>query len=61
VISRLERLLVKKGERVDEHDDIGIMGETAMLLSDGMYLEIRHKNETLDPLVWLDTRQLRQP
>jgi hypothetical protein len=29
------------------------MGDTATLFDEGLYFEIRHERESLDPLVWL--------
>jgi septal ring factor EnvC (AmiA/AmiB activator) len=56
--SRIERILVKKGQKVTEQTDIAIMGDTATLMNEGLYFEIRHDDETLDPLDWLDNTQL---
>ena len=60
IISRMERLLVKKGQRVDRNTEIGIMGETATLLTPGLYFELRKDTDHLDPLEWLDTARLKQ-
>lgn len=59
ITSRLERLLVDKGERVDADTDIGIMGDTATLLTPGLYFELRQETTHLDPLLWLDTARLQ--
>ncbi len=61
VSSRIERLLVKKGDKIDELSEIGLMGDTATLMSEGLYFEIRHGSENLDPLLWLDTSKLVLP
>jgi septal ring factor EnvC (AmiA/AmiB activator) len=37
------------------------MGETATLMEEGLYFEIRHDTETLDPLLWLDKNKLSVP
>jgi septal ring factor EnvC (AmiA/AmiB activator) len=58
ITSRVERLLVKKDVKVNEKTEIGIMGDTATLMSEGLYFEIRHGSENLDPLLWLDTSGL---
>jgi len=58
ITSRMERLLVKKGQRVDRGTEIGIMGETATLLIPGLYFELRKDTDHLDPLDWLDTASL---
>lgn len=58
IYSRVERLLAKRAQKVDEHSDLGIMGDTATLMSEGMYFEIRQDSKTLDPLLWLDKSKL---
>ena len=59
ITSRMERLLVKKGQRVDTKTDIGIMGDTATLLTPGLYFELRKDTAQMDPLKWLDTASLK--
>lgn len=59
ITSRMERLLVKKEQRVDKQTEIGIMGETATLLTPGLYFELRKDTDHLDPLEWLDTARLK--
>jgi septal ring factor EnvC (AmiA/AmiB activator) len=59
ITSRMEHLLVKKGDRVDAATDIGIMGDTATLLTPGLYFELRQGTTNLDPLEWLDTSRLQ--
>lgn len=59
ITSRMERLLVNKGQRVDRQTEIGIMGETATLLTPGLYFELRKDTDHLDPLKWLDTAGLK--
>ncbi len=56
VISRVERLLKKKGAKVQQGDIIAVMGDTAMLVEDGIQLEIRHGAKNLDPLSWIDKK-----
>jgi septal ring factor EnvC (AmiA/AmiB activator) len=34
------------------------MGDTATLMNEGLYFEIRLGSKNLDPLEWLDTSQL---
>ena len=58
VTSRIEKLLVEKGQRVKKDQAIGIMGNTATLFDDGIYFEIRHNNQPLDPLLWLNPNRL---
>ena len=59
ITSRMERLLVDKGQRVDRNTDIGIMGDTATLLTPGLYFELRKDTDHLDPLQWLDVARLQ--
>lgn len=61
VISRAETLLKKEGDIVMTGEDIAVMGETATLVEEGLYLEIRHDTETLDPLLWLDKNKISSP
>lgn len=58
ITSRIERLLVRKGTKVKRNDIIGIMGSTATILDDGLYFEIRLKDEPLDPIAWLNNDRL---
>ena len=61
IISRAENLLKKEGDAVTAGEDIAVMGETATLMEEGLYFEIRHNTETLDPLLWLDKNKLSVP
>ncbi len=61
VVSRVEKILKEEGEAVRAGEDIGIMGETATLMDEGLYFEIRHATETEDPLLWLDKNKLSLP
>jgi murein hydrolase activator len=58
IVSRVEKLLKNKGDSITSGDVIGIMGETATLIEDGLYFEIRHESESLDPLQWLDKEKI---
>lgn len=58
IISRVETLLKRKGDKVAEGDIIAIMGDTATLMNNGLYLEIRHGSKSLNPLDWLDKNML---
>jgi septal ring factor EnvC (AmiA/AmiB activator) len=61
VVSRIETLLKKEGDAVKTGEEIGIMGETATLIEEGLYVEIRHGDESEDPLLWLDKNKLSLP
>lgn len=58
IISRLEKILKMKGEKVSQGDIIGLTGDTATLMDEGIYLEIRHGSTPLDPLEWIDKKGL---
>ncbi len=58
VTSRIEKILVEKGQKVKQEETIGIMGDTATLFEEGLYFEIRHARESLDPLLWLNPNRL---
>ncbi len=53
VSSRLDTILVKKGDRIKQGKKIGITGGMATLFERGLYFEIRHESKPLDPLKWL--------
>jgi len=61
VVSRVEKLLKEEGATVMAGEEIGVMGETATLVEEGLYFEIRHASETEDPLRWLDKNKLSLP
>lgn len=58
VTSRIEKILVSKGDTVNSMDKIGVMGDTAALFDDGLYFEIRFENKAVDPLLWLDPNKI---
>lgn len=59
ITSRMERLLVKKDQQVNEKTAIGIMGDIATLVTPGLYFELRKDTDQLDPLEWLDASKLK--
>ena len=59
VCSRIERILVEKGQTVTEGSEIGIMGDTATLINEGLYFEIRKDSTPLAPLEWLNQSKLQ--
>lgn len=61
VASRVEKLLKAEGDTVMAGEEVGVMGETATLVAEGLYFEIRHANQTEDPLRWLDKNKLSLP
>ena len=58
VTSRIESILVEKGQEVRRETPIGRMGATATLFDGGLYFEIRHGQQSLDPLLWLNPNRL---
>ncbi len=61
ITSRLGRLLVHKGAKITALETIGQVSDTAMLIDEGVYFEVRHDKSPQDPLEWLDTSTLRFP
>lgn len=61
IISRLEKLLVSEGDKVEQSDIIALTGDTATLMDEGIYFEIRHGTKPLDPLQWIDKNDLTFP
>ncbi len=59
VTSRIEKVLVSKDQKIKKEETIGVMGGTATLFDDGIYFEIRHGNQSLDPLMWLNPNRLK--
>ncbi len=53
VYSHNKKLFVKPGESIKEQQVIGHSGRSAINLADGLYFEIRHFSEPLDPQSWL--------
>lgn len=58
VTSRIEKILVSKGQKVKREEKIGIMGDAATVFENGLYFEIRHGRLSLDPLQWLNPNRL---
>jgi septal ring factor EnvC (AmiA/AmiB activator) len=53
VTSRLDTIIVNKGDEVQQDQEIGTSGDVATLYEPGVYFEIRHGSTALDPLEWL--------
>ncbi|SHO45567.1 Septal ring factor EnvC, activator of murein hydrolases AmiA and AmiB [Desulfopila aestuarii DSM 18488] len=58
ITSRLEGIPVKEGDIVREGTKIGQVSETAALIDEGVYFEIRHGRDSQDPLKWLNLNKL---
>lgn len=61
VTSRLEKITVGNGENVQAGQFIGLLSDTATLIDEGLYFEIRHGKQSLDPLKWLEASKLQLP
>ncbi len=59
VTSRLEEVFAKVGSRIEQNETIGLSGATATLFTNGIYLEVRHKQRQQDPLSWIDRKFVR--
>jgi len=55
ITARLDTIMVKEGDQVRIREQIGTTGDIATLFSKGLYFEIRHGAEPLDPLPWLQS------
>ena len=56
ITSRVEEIIVKKDDSVNTGSGLGETGETATLMEEGIYFEIRHGSTSLDPMLWLAPR-----
>lgn len=61
IVSRLEKILTHEGAKVEQGDIIGLTGDTATIMDEGIYLEIRHGSKAQDPLEWIDKSELTLP
>jgi murein hydrolase activator len=61
ITSRVEGIAVGKNQTVETGSLLGETGETATLIEEGTYFEIRHGSTSLDPLQWLAPGGLKQP
>ncbi len=61
VTSHLDTIMVHEGDRVEQDQQIGTTGDIATLFEPGLYFEVRHESEPLDPLEWLQTGAPPQP
>ncbi len=53
VYSRLDTIVVHKGEKVKKGSLLGSTGGMSTLFSKGLYFEIRHGSKPMNPLRWL--------
>lgn len=53
ITSRVEKVIAGKDDTVETGSVLGETGETATLMEEGTYFEIRHGSTSLDPMHWL--------
>ncbi|MFW2365718.1 MAG: murein hydrolase activator EnvC family protein [Desulforhopalus sp.] len=56
--ARVENTLVSKGQKLPKGTNLGKVGAAATLFDEGLYFEVRHGQQSLDPLLWLDPERL---
>ncbi len=61
ITSRVEEIAVEKNQTIKTGSILGETGETATLLEEGTYFEIRHGSTSLDPTQWLSPDGLQHP
>ncbi len=60
ITSRVESILTKKDALVEAGSVIAETGETATLMEEGIYFEIRHGSTSLDPMLWIAPGELQR-
>ncbi len=58
--SRIAKLQVEEGVKVQRGQAIGTMGDIEGLLAEGLHFEIRYGTKPQNPLLWLDASKLKQ-
>ncbi|MDW7772030.1 MAG: peptidoglycan DD-metalloendopeptidase family protein [Desulfobulbaceae bacterium] len=58
ITSRMEKISVTEGDIIDEGAVIGQCGDIATLFEKGLYFEIRHNTDPVDPLEWISKKGL---
>lgn len=59
LVSRIGKLNKNEGAMVSRGEVIGVMGENAALLGEGLHFEIRHGSSPENPLQWLNNAGLK--
>ena len=54
LVSGVGEIMKNVGDRVKQHDKIGVASLHSGLLREGLHFEIRHNTQAQDPLEWLD-------
>lgn len=52
----MEKIIVTEGQIVSDGNIIGTAGDIATLFNKGVYFEIRHDTEPIDPLDWISIK-----
>jgi len=60
ITSRLDSIFCKENDHVRVGDIIGKTGDIATLFDKGLYFEIRHGSQALDPLDWINVSDLQK-
>ncbi len=60
VTARMEKITVKEGQHVQRGEIIGTTGDIATLFAKGLYFEIRHNLEPLNPLEWFSKKGISE-
>ncbi len=60
VTARMEKITVKEGQSVTQGEVIGTTGDIATLFAKGLYFEIRHNLDPLNPLEWFSKKGISE-
>lgn len=53
IYSHLKKALVKNGQRVNQYQTVGLAGDSSIDRGPGLYFEIRHFSDAVNPQKWL--------
>lgn len=56
IYGHLDRVAVRRGERVEPGADLGTVGESGSLIGPSLYFEIREGTDAINPARWLRSR-----
>lgn len=59
LVSRVGEFYKKEGDRVAKGDVVGLAGDEVSLLGEGLHFEIRHGSKPEDPLLWVNSANLK--
>lgn len=60
VYGSLENIKVKMGEKITKNTVLGEASKSLMFLNSGVYFEIRHFSEAIDPIDWLNMEKKKE-